>query len=271
MNKTLKNETLEKLRLLLNEEIEYRSGRALVSFFNELGFGDTYGSDFPSRKIYTETMLININGSPYLDRCIQKLLSPINFIGRFDELDNYIKDFNQYLVFDNWKIIRNGKEILFLNADDIDFEKFASGIDINEFLISEFDDINIENLGLAENITETINFRIEEIKKCLTAKAPLSVIFLSGSILEGILFGIANIYPIKFNQAKSAPKTKENKVRSFGDWSLNNFINVAYEIGLLNEDVKKHSHSLRDFRNYIHPFVQVTSGFNPDEDTAKLW
>ena len=61
MNRTLKNETLKKLRLLLNEEIEYRSVPALVSFFNELGFGDTYGPDFPSREKYTEKMLVNIN------------------------------------------------------------------------------------------------------------------------------------------------------------------------------------------------------------------
>jgi hypothetical protein len=35
-------------------------------------------------------------------------------------------------------------------------------------------------------------------------------------------------------------------------------------------DTQKFSHSLRDFRNYIHPFEQMSSGFNPREHTAKI-
>ena len=33
---------------------------------------------------------------------------------------------------------------------------------------------------------------------------------------------------------------------------------------------KKFSHSLRDFRNYVHPYEQVVSSFTPDEHTAKV-
>ena len=52
-----------------------------------------------------------------------------------------------------------------------------------------------------------------------------------------------------------------------GHWRK--FINVAYEIGLLKLDVQKLSHGLRDFRNYIHPYQQMASGFKPDEHTAQ--
>jgi hypothetical protein len=34
--------------------------------------------------------------------------------------------------------------------------------------------------------------------------------------------------------------------------------------------VKKFSHGLREFRNYIHPYEQMVSGFAPDEHTAKV-
>ena len=56
----------------------------------------------------------------------------------------------------------------------------------------------------------------------------------------------------------------------FHEWSLNSFIDVAYECGLIGLDVKKYSHVLRDFRNYIHPFQQASSGFKPDIYTAKI-
>ena len=41
-------------------------------------------------------------------------------------------------------------------------------------------------------------------------------------------------------------------------------------LDLVGEDVKKFSHALRDFRNYIHPFQQMASQFNPDQHTAKI-
>ena len=96
----------------------------------------------------------------------------------------------------------------------------------------------------------------------------MSVIFLSGSSLEGILLGIASKYPREFNKSKSSPKTPIGIVKPFNEWTLSNFIDTAHDIGILKEDVKKFSHSLRDFRNYIHPYEQVSSRFNPDEHTA---
>lgn len=220
--------------------------------------------------MYTDEKLTQINGTPELDKCIKKLFAPVNFIGRFTELDNFIKEFNQFLAFDKWKVIRNEGEITFAKADKINFNDSSGGIKEDEFLKREFSEISLEKIGLDGIVTETLKLRFEEIKKCLTAEAPLSVLFLAGSTLEGILLGIALKHPKEFNQSKSSPKNKEGKVKQFQDWNLSNYIDVAYDVGLLMEDVRKFSHSLRDFRNYIHPYEQVSSGFNPDKHTATI-
>jgi len=266
----LQDKSLEKLRLLINEETEYRSGPKLVSFFNDLGFDDSYGQGFPSRWMYTDDKLAQINGTPELDKCIKKLFAPVNFIGRFTDLDSFIKDFNQFIAFDKWKIIRNEAEIRFVKADKIKFDDSSGEIKEDEFLKREFSEISLEKIGLDGVVTETLKYRFDEIKKCLSVNAPLSVIFFAGSTLEGILLGIASKYPKAFNQSKSSPKDKEGKVKQFPNWTLSNYIDVAYDVGLLMEDVKKFSHSLRDFRNYIHPYEQMSSGFNPDKHTAKI-
>ena len=96
------------------------------------------------------------------------------------------------------------------------------------------------------------------------------MIFLSGSILEGILLAVASKNPKAFNQEKSSPKDENGKVRSFPDWSLAQLINTANDAGFLKLDVKKFSHELRDFRNYIHPHQQSMSGFNPTKHTAEI-
>ena len=269
---TINPKTLEKLRLLINEETEYRSGPQLVVFFNSLGFNDTYARGFPSRKDFTDEKLNKLNGTSDLDKTIKSLFSPINFIGRFKELDEFIKEFNQYLIFDGWELFRKNKDILFKKAGEIDFKEEGEKPDLTEaeFLNREFKEIEIDKIELDGTITEILNIRIEEIKKCLGSNAPLSVIFMCGSSLEGILLGVAMKKPKEFNSANSSPKGQDGKVKQFYEWGLNDLINVTYEIGLIKEDVKKFSHSLRDFRNYIHPYQQLSSGFSPDKHTAKI-
>ncbi len=273
----ISEKTIEILRDLINEKTEYRSGPKLVSFFSKYGFSDTYGQGFPSRGSYTESKLKEINGTPELDKCIKDIFSPINFVDRYTELDKFINDFNKYLSFDGWRVIRKNQEILISKANgiNIDVEKKKEILNVQtaeiDFLNEEFKEINVSTLPIESALIPYIEIRIEEIKLCMKIKSSLSTIFLIGSTLEGILLGIASKKPALYNQAKSAPKdSKTGAVLDFSKWTLSNFIDVSFEVGFLKEDVKKFSHVLRDFRNYIHPYHQMSRNFLPDEHTAKI-
>ncbi len=149
--------------------------------------------------------------------------------------------------------------------------KVESTTTVEDFLKIEVDEISIELLRLDDAISTILSSRISEVKKGLNNKAPLSVIFLCGSILEGVLLSVASKNIKIFNEATSSPKEKDSgKVKKLQEWSLSNFIEVAHELKIIGLDVKKHSHSLRDFRNYIHPYQQMSSGFDPDFHTAKI-
>lgn len=272
----ISDKTIQELRELINEKTEYRTGSKLVSFFNQYGFNDVYQNGFPSRWYYTDSKLKELNGKPELDKCIKDLFAPINFIGKFTELDRLIDEFNQYLSFDGWKVVRKNVEILLQRTTivDIDKEKLKENknqISENDFLKVEFDDINISSVPIDSALLPYIEQRIDEINICLSSKLSLSAIFLIGSILEGILLGIASKYPGIYNKSKSAPIDKvTGKIRRFHEWKLSELIDSSYDIGLLKEDVKKFSHVLRDFRNYIHPYHQMSTKFKPDEYTAKI-
>lgn len=138
-----------------------------------------------------------------------------------------------------------------------------------EFLHRQYQNISIKNLSIDPNVAPVLESRLAEAQHCL-ASAPLATIFLCGSILEGILLGVALQKPKEFNQAANSPKNKDNKVKPFHEWSLAQFIDVAHELGELKLDVKKFSHELRDFRNYIHPYQQLASKFTPDKHTAEI-
>lgn len=269
----ISSKTSEKLRNLINEGTEYRSGPNLVKFFNGLGFDHSYGQGFPSRWKYTDDCLEKMNGTPKLDVCIKEVFNPVNFIGRIDELDRFIFDFNQYLAFDKWQVVRKEAEINFKKLHKVELKESSvksSSLSESDFLSREFRDFTISDLGLDLNVTDVLNKRVDEIEKTFSSAAYLSTILIAGSTLEGVFLGLASSYPRAFNTVKSSPKNRDGKVQPFHDWNLAAFIDVAKDLELIQLDTYKFSHILRDFRNYIHPYQQMSSGFTPREHTAKI-
>ena len=140
----------------------------------------------------------------------------------------------------------------------------------NDFLDYEFIIPNVQKWPIDAQVMSIIESRLNEIRKTLGVGAYLSVIFLCGSVLEGVLLGAAQKAPAKFNQSRATPKTPDGSPKRFHEWSLAELIDVACEVGVLKLDIKKFSHRLREFRNYIHPYEQMQSGFPPDEHTANI-
>lgn len=272
-------QSIQLLRDIVNEKSQYRSGPQLVDFFNQLGFSDSYGRGFPSRKEYTDDRLARINGTASLDKCIRLVFEPRNFVGRYQDLENLISEFNSQLCYDGWLVVRKDAEISFRRAGnpniDQELKKEKANTDRNElteqdFLSKEYN-IDIKNLNLSTQINDIIQNRLDEIKLGINSNLPLATIILIGSTLEGILLDVALKYPKMFNTSNATPKdNKTGKPRIFPDWTLKDFIDVSREIGILKEDVKKFSHVVREFRNYIHPYEQMSKAFSPDLNTAKI-
>lgn len=141
---------------------------------------------------------------------------------------------------------------------------------VDDFLHSEFVIPNIQKLPVEAQAVPIIVSRLAEARTAMGAGAYLATVLLCGSVLEAVLLGAAQKQPARFNQASASPKSTDGSVRRFHEWSLAQFIDVASEIDLLKPDVKKFGHGLRDFRNYIHPYEQMASGFTPDQHTAKV-
>lgn len=145
-----------------------------------------------------------------------------------------------------------------------------SNSDSIRFLQKTFESNFIALKIVKPEMAEVLNRRLKEISACIDGEAYLATTIMAGSLLEGLLFELANNYIQIFNQSSCSPKNREGRVKKFYDWSLEDFINVAYNTGYISLDMKKFSSSLRDFRNYIHPQEQVKFIFNPDKHTAAI-
>ena len=165
------------------------------------------------------------------------------------------------------KVLRKSRDIV---SRLLGKTKSTEPVTVDQFLKVRVDTRNLHKLPIESAVVRVIKLRLREAEIVAREGAHLSAVFLCGSTLEAVLLGVANDRPREFNQSASSPKNAEGKVKKFPHWTLSELINVACDIGILEPDVKEFSHGLRHFRNYIHPYEQLISGFTPDEHTASL-
>jgi len=90
----------------------------------------------------------------------------------------------------------------------------ANAGDIEQgFLSKDFGTISFSKLQLESTLVPILEARLVELQKALKADCPLLMVFMCGSILEGVLLGVARNNAQRFNESAASPKDKEGKVR----------------------------------------------------------
>ena len=126
-------------------------------------------------------------------------------------------------------------------------------------------------LGVEPRLAEILAGRWNDAQKCVDAGVHLSAVIMMGSVLEGVLLSKAESNLSTVYKAAAAPKDKSaGKPKALQDWSLSSLIDVAHEVGWLQGDVKRFSHSLRESRNIVHPYFHRTQPDDPDAGTCSI-
>ena len=139
----------------------------------------------------------------------------------------------------------------------------------HQFPQVEFNIPDLEKLPIEPYVLSEVKFRLVEANKVFNVGAYLSSVILFGSVLEAVLFGIAERNLNEFNETRSRLKSNK-KVPELKKWSLADLIKVACDIEILSPVVKEHGHGLRNFRNYIHPKKMLDSKFKIDKKDAEI-
>jgi len=130
---------------------------------------------------------------------------------------------------------------------------------------------DFDRLELEQGVAEVLKFRWEEADRCVNSEAYLAAIIMMGSLLEGLLLAVMQRRPEEANQSRSCPKDpKTGKPKPFHEWTLSQMIDVAHNERWIDLDVSKFSHSLREFRNLVHPYQQMVLNVYPDSDTCTI-
>jgi hypothetical protein len=114
--------------------------------------------------------------------------------------------------------------------------------------------------------------------KLLPAAAWKSAVILAGSIIEAILYDRLTRDAASKSQAMACPAAPKNKQGQVFDieteadnWKLFKIIDVVFALHILpkaRENV--FDHVLRDYRNFVHPRVEIKAKYSVDEGEARL-
>jgi hypothetical protein len=152
----------------------YRSGPQLVRFFNQFGARDGYpaGGGFPTRRIYAQDKVRELNGSAALKAAIGKALDPREFSRAEKSIDDAVLLVNENLKYDGFEVARDGHlyKVRELAAGRVQLDPGAH---------------------VADELTQlTID---ENIRKCETKLSEgdfSGAITNARSLIEGVLIGI---------------------------------------------------------------------------------
>jgi len=105
----------------------------------------------------------------------------------------------------------------------------------------------------------------QEIQTAYVARCWKSVIILSGGAIEALLTDL-----LVRNAARAISATKAPRQPDLTKWDLVDLINVAVELKLVSGGVEKLSHSVREYRNLVHPGNEVRKKLTFDTEEAKI-
>lgn len=240
----------------------YRTGSELTRFFQRVGFSN-FSHDGSTRKWWTLDVLRQLS-SNNLKAVVLRLANPREYRADQELTNAAINQLNEILMLEGLKVELDGitpviKETApqFLEHEE---EPELRPLPAPDFL----------SLELEPGLGEILANRWEEAQKCVNAAAYLATTITMGSMLEGMLLAVMQKHPRDANTATAAPRDLAGETKPFAEWSLSQMIDVAHEIGWIDLDVKKFSHSLREFRNLIHPYQQWYLKTAPDHDTCRI-
>jgi len=90
--------------------LPYRSGPQLVKFFNQFSSRDVYPANggFPTRRIYAQDKLRELNGSSLLRTLLAKAVDPREFSNTERTVEDAVALLNENLKYEGYELVRDG-------------------------------------------------------------------------------------------------------------------------------------------------------------------
>ena len=124
----------------------YRRGTDLVDFFNKLGFREVYAEGFPTRRVFAQNKVAELNSKPNFKHMFKEMLDPRLWIDLTKNTDGNhtvekcAEQINELIKYDGYEVVRDGNfyKVRELSGAIIEVEnRFEKSDELNEVVIEE--------------------------------------------------------------------------------------------------------------------------------------
>ncbi|MGH8883685.1 MAG: DUF4145 domain-containing protein [Egibacteraceae bacterium] len=248
---TLDGNTLDRIaRLICGDDTSprYRKGYELPKFFRGAGWDNVPGHDGYRKDWTLEQLLERKDEQDALRQVLLRLADPREYLDDGDDVRaDVVQELNQLLAVEGYQVLYVGGRPQLVEREPM--------------LRSPAAKAPLElAASLAQVVTDPafahqLQQRLDEAHTCWNCGAPTAAIIMLGSILEGLLYDVA--------------KTRSRDGREPKDF-LDPLIKQAVREGWIGRDIDDYAHTLREYRNLVHPRRQLVDNYTPDDDTARI-
>lgn len=86
----------------------YLTGNNLVDFYNDCGFDDVYGEEFPSRWKYSTDKIEEANGTDRLRTILEEFVDPRRYGGNEETIERIVNAINLLIKYDGYGYVKKG-------------------------------------------------------------------------------------------------------------------------------------------------------------------
>jgi len=115
-------------------------------------------------------------------------------------------------------------------------------------------------------LRKVIERDFSEVQRAYIAECWKSVIILCGGTIEAILTDLLLANGARAKSSGAAP----GRISDITKWDLTDLISVAVDLKLISAGVEKLSHSLREYRNLVHPGNEIRNKLTFDAEEARI-
>lgn len=116
-----------------------------------------------------------------------------------------------------------------------------------------------------EDLRKIIQRDYQEIQRGMISGNWKSSIILCGGAIETVLLDV-----VQRDAATAHASLKAPSENDFNKWNLNDLIEVALDTDLVDGQAASLSHTLRSYRNLVHPGVELRLGLKIEPEEAKI-
>ena len=248
----LDDNTLQQLaRLICGDDAYYRRTFELERFLKNAGWVNAPECDGESRFIWILGQLRERRDvSDDIEKVILRLCDPREYLGEPPETAAEItRALNTFLVHEGYKVERpNGRPRIVECNPALGAPGSLASVELK---------VTMDEVVTDPELAKVLQGRLDEAQTCTDNGCYVAAIIMLGSLLEGVLLEAAC--------ARVGLTERERK-----DISLNRLLELARRHGWIGLDVLKYCHTLREYRNLVHPHAQIRLGEPIDRDSLNM-